>query len=126
MPAGTFVTTINCMDGRVQDPVNLYLKKRYGADHVDVITNPGPIKILADDSPAELVRSIKDRVAISVEQHGSGVIALVGHHDCAGNPVDKNKQLEQLAAAEKKVASWEFPAKIIKMYVNDDWQVEVL
>jgi hypothetical protein len=82
----TFATAINCMDGRVQIPVTDYLKFNFGAEYVDMITEPGPNKILAENNDKIRLASIKERVAISVERHHSNLIALVGHHDCAGNP----------------------------------------
>ena len=42
-----FCTAINCMDGRVQAPVNAYLRTRFNADYVDAVTEPGPALVLA-------------------------------------------------------------------------------
>ena len=81
-----FCTAINCMDGRVQIPVIQYLKDRFDADYVDAVTEPGPNRILAEDADTRIRQSIDRRVGISVEGHGSVGIAVVGHHDCAGNP----------------------------------------
>jgi Putative carbonic anhydrase len=39
MGEGKFGTAINCMDGRVQEPVINWMKVRYGLDYVDMI-NP--------------------------------------------------------------------------------------
>ena len=74
----SFYTAINCMDGRVQQPVLDYLRERFGVDHVDMITEPGPNRILAEGEPAHLVESIVSRLRISVEQHGSVGVAIVG------------------------------------------------
>ena len=81
-----FATAINCMDGRVQMPVIEYMKSKYGIDYVDMITEPGPNKILSENKDKNSIDSIKRRVKISVEAHKSRLIAVVGHHDCAGNP----------------------------------------
>ena len=69
---------------------------------------------------------MKDRVGISVDGHGSRVVALVGHDDCAGNPVDKATQLEQMDIALELVKSWGFDAKIIGVYINDNIDVELV
>ena len=53
-----FATAINCMDGRVQLPVINYLKDQYKIDYVDMITEPGPIKILSELKDNKLVESI--------------------------------------------------------------------
>ncbi|MFC1892717.1 carbonic anhydrase [Chloroflexota bacterium] len=43
---------------------------------------------------------------ISVNRHNSKLVAIAGHHDCAGNPIDKETQLEQIHTAMKTVESW--------------------
>jgi len=121
MSSGTFATAVNCMDGRTQLPVIEFLKAEYGVDYVDAVTEPGPIKILAEGSDSFLVESIKKRVGISVEKHGSKVVALVGHFDCAGNPVDKETQLEQLEASARRAAGWGYEIEIIKVWVDENW-----
>jgi len=88
-----FATAINCMDGRTQMQVNRYLRDFFSVDVVDTVTEPGPDGILASQTDPVLVDSILKRVAISVDQHGSQGIAVVGHHDCAGNPVEKAQHL---------------------------------
>ena len=94
-----FCTAINCMDGRVQLPVISFLKERYGVAYVDMITEPGPNRVLAEETPPELVDSIRKRIAISVEKHGSGVIAVVGHEDCAGNTAPRAEQEKHIGRA---------------------------
>jgi len=124
MAHGIFGTVINCMDGRTQLPVNEYLKKHYHLDFVDTITEPGPVKILAENL-AEAT-SIQHRVKISVEAHGSKLIAIVAHYDCAGNPVPKEIQLEQLESALKIVRTWHNEVQCIGLWVNEKWQVELV
>ncbi|UCD94278.1 MAG: hypothetical protein JSU69_11020 [Candidatus Zixiibacteriota bacterium] len=123
MAHGSFVTAINCMDGRTQLPVISFLKEKYGVDYVDSITEPGPIKFLARNQDGNTIASIRKRVAISVEKHGSGVIAIVGHHDCAGNPVGKETQLEQLEDSANLIKTWGYDVDIVKLWVDESWQV---
>lgn len=89
MGYGSFATAINCIDGRTQIPVIDYIRKKYKVDYVDMITEPGPIRVLAENTDKPTIESIKRRVGISTEKHGSVHIVIVGHHDCAGNPVEK-------------------------------------
>ncbi|MEK7080364.1 MAG: carbonic anhydrase [Patescibacteria group bacterium] len=118
-----FACAINCMDGRVQDAVKNYMKENYGADYVDMVTEPGPNKILASPELAEgLVENIKKRVEISVHHHGSKVVAIVGHFGCAGNPTEKNVQIEQLKKCKEKVEAFGFPAEIVLLWVEGDWK----
>lgn len=122
MAHGIFGTAINCMDGRTQLPVNEYLRNRYRLDFVDTITEPGPVKIMAENQAG--VASIRQRVKISVEGHGSRLIAVVAHYDCAGNPVDKETQLVQLAASLKMVRTWYNDVQCIGLWVDENWRVE--
>lgn len=101
---GSFCTAINCMDGRFQEPVIAYLKKRFRTAYVDMITEPGPNKTLAEGRERPKIRSIHARVKISVERHGSVGIAIVGHEDCAGNPAGRPQQEKELRAAVKAMA----------------------
>ncbi|MGC8615787.1 MAG: hypothetical protein C0173_04935 [Desulfurella sp.] len=119
-----FVSVVNCMDGRVQEPVINWMKKKYNAEYVDMITEPGPIKILSDNSDKCLVDSIKSRLVVSVEKHGSKVIAVVGHHDCAGNPSDKQTQINQIKNSINLIKTWFNDVEIIGLWVNEKWQVE--
>lgn len=117
-----FACAINCMDGRVQDAVKNYMQKNYGVDYVDMVTEPGPNKILAENSDKQVVENIKKRVEISVGHHGSKAIAIVGHFGCAGNPAEKEQQIAHLKAAEKTVKEFGFEAEIVLLWVDGDWQ----
>src|SRR5664279_55162 len=92
MHTGKFVTAINCMDGRVQEPVIAWMKNEYTAQFVDLITEAGPNRVLSANSDQGAIGSIKSRIEISVKNHGSNVIAIVGHYECAGNPNGKEIQ----------------------------------
>ena len=97
----SFCTAVNCMDGRVQLPVTAFLRERFGVDYVDMITEPGPNRVLARQTHFSLIESVLDRVRISVERHHSVGIAIVGHHDCAGNPGGEAEQTADTIAAVK-------------------------
>jgi hypothetical protein len=126
MSHGKFGTAINCMDGRAQLPVINWMKSKYSLDFIDMITEPGPDKMLAQGTPAQ-VESIKSRVLISVNAHGSDTIVMVGHHDCAGNPVSKEEHIRQVKECVKILQSWKLPAKnIMGIWVNDNWTVEII
>jgi len=118
-----FVTAINCMDGRVQLPVINWMKKQYAADFVDMITEPGPNKILAENKPCDLIESLKKRVEISVKKHASTMIAVIGHFDCAGNPAGKETQLNHIKKSVKTIQSWAFNIPVIGLWIDDLWTV---
>jgi carbonic anhydrase len=99
------------------------LKEKLKVDYVDTITEPGPNKILAENKDAIYVESIKRRVAISVNKHGSRIVAVLGHHDCAGNPVDKATQIAQIKESLKVIDSWDFPVRSVGLWVDENWNV---
>ncbi len=119
----TFVTAINCMDGRVQEPVISYLKKHCNADYIDMITDPGPIKYLAENTHSAITESIKNRLNTSITKHRSRLVAVIGHYDCAGNPVDKETQLTQINNSINTIQSWGYPIDIIGLWINENWTV---
>jgi hypothetical protein len=120
----TFAVAINCMDGRTQLPVIEWVKREHKVDYVDTITEPGPVRILAAATDAAALESIKRRLDISVNKHGSTNVAIVAHTDCAGNPVDKDTQLGQLHTAAATVRSWGFGVQLDLLWLGDNWQVE--
>jgi hypothetical protein len=117
-------TAINCIDGRTQQPIIDYIKQSYAVNVVDLITFPGADSIFSDKSRRTEALLAKHSVSISVEKHNSRTLAVVGHHDCAGNPVDKNHHYAQIQRALKEISLWNLPVKIIGLYVNDHWKVE--
>ena len=116
-----FACAINCMDGRVQDPVKDYIKSNYDADYVDMVTEPGPNKILADDVESGVVNNILDRVNISIKHHGSKLLAVVGHFGCAGNQADKATQINHLKKAKENLATRFKDIEIILLWVPKGW-----
>lgn len=124
MADASFATAINCMDGRVQLPVIEYLKKNYGVQYVDMITEAGPDGLLAIGST--LIENIRKRVAVSVEKHGSRVIMVAGHADCAGNPVGENEHRKNIEKSVEVVASWDFPAKVVGAWLGEGFKVEII
>ena len=125
MTGEKLATAVNCIDGRTQDPVSTYIKTRFAVDYVDTITEPGPEGILVN-GPPEAVESIRARVAVSVEKHGSQLIAVVAHHDCAGNPVSKDQHLAEVRQAADVIRSWGYNAQVLALWVGPDWNVQVV
>jgi len=113
----SFCTAVNCIDGRVQIPVIRYLQERFGVRYVDLVTEPGPGRSLSGPADPEIKRSILRRVGVSVDTHGSRLIAVVAHADCAGDPADPEEQRRQLAASADHLAG-SFPsASILGLWV---------
>jgi carbonic anhydrase len=125
MAHGKFGTAINCMDGRAQLPVTDWVKQQFNLDYVDMITEPGPDKIVSGQGPQ--VESIKARATISANAHGSKIIVVAGHDDCAGNPVSEKQHKSQIKDSIKVICTWNLPFdKVIGLWVNKDWKIEVV
>ncbi len=114
----SFYTAINCMDGRVQLPVINYLKTRFKVNYIDMVTEPGPVIYLTEKIDSEQTKSIFLRTDISINNHKSTGIAIIAHHDCAGNPVDDQIQISQLTLAAGFLASHYPNIDIIGLWVD--------
>ncbi len=121
MADGKFATSISCMDGRIQIPINNWIKENYSVDYVDTITEPGVEKKISESIDIERTKS---KVDISINRHKSRVIVISGHHDCAGNPVSKEEQISQISKGIEIITSWNFDAQVIGIWINENWQVE--
>jgi carbonic anhydrase len=119
----SFCTSIHCMDGRIQEPTINYLKGTYGITYVDTITERGPCKILADNTNKTLVDSILNRVNVSVQKHGSKLIAISGHYDCAGNPCGEEEQKEQTRQSVEFLKNRYPESDIIGLWIDSEWEV---
>lgn len=110
----TFFTSVGCMDGRVQAPIEEYGQKRYGVKYPDTITEAGLVGLLANNPSTELLESIKNKILISVEKHHSKGIIVHGHQSCAGNPIDD----------ETHKAQTEEAARVVRTFVPGDLEVK--
>ncbi len=119
---GKFGCAVDCMDGRVQDAVKQYIQKHYDVEFVDAVTEAGPNKILAENTETAIIKDIEARVNISVHHHKSKIIAIVGHHGCAGNPTDKDHQVEHLRASKKRLEGLGVKEEIILLWVCEDFK----
>ncbi len=118
-----FCTAITCMDGRVQLPVITYLQKRFDAQYVDSITEAGPNLILSEQKRAGSIQAILERLKISVENHDSAGIAIVGHHDCAGNPAGQNDQIAHIQKAIEFLRQHHADLEIVGLWIDRNWEI---
>ncbi len=120
-----FGTLVTCIDGRVQRPTILWLRDRYGLDYVDVISAPGPDKLLAagESDEATLVRR---NVGFSMAAHDSQLVALCGHHDCAGNPATDDEHWAQIHQGTALLRSWGLAADTVGLWLGEGWTVEIV
>jgi len=122
----SFCTAINCMDGRTQLPVISFLQRRFGAVFVDMITEPGPNRILAERTDVDIMSTLAKRIDISLNKHHSKGMAIVGHEDCGGNPVEKTVQIPQLEAARAFLKETYPTVEVTALWVDINGNVEEL
>jgi len=120
-----FGTLINCTDGRVQYPVMDYLKEHYDFDFFDAANEAGPLKTLTKNSDKCRLITLKEQIRISLEEHDSKFIALIGHHDCKDNPGSRAFQESQMdEALDYLQRSFGNSITYVGLYVNERWVVE--
>ncbi len=120
----SFATVVNCSDGRVQIPVLNHLLDRFGVSYIDVVTANGPDGILAAQEDLTAVASILEALNESVRRHGSQGIGIVGHYDCAGNPVDRQVHEEHIRRSVEFL-SQNFPQlEIVGLWLASQWRVD--
>lgn len=120
-----FGTAIICIDGRIQLPVIEWMKKEFLLDCIDMITEPAVVKILSHGDENELGR-LKSKARISIEGHGSGVVAVVGHYDCFANQVSDLEHSSQIKKSVQAVQAWGYPVSIVGLWVGNAWRVDKL
>lgn len=110
------------MDGRIQRKVSDYLGTSLGVRHLDTITTAGLIRHIAADTTQ--TATLLENVEVSMNAHGSNQLAVVAHHDCAGNPVSDRVQKQEIATAMTRLAEIYPHAEVIGLWLNEQWIVE--
>lgn len=117
----TFATCLNCMDGRVQLPVINWIVENYNIKYVDMITKPGIDGFLANKDSN--IHDIVKNAEISVDVHDTKNIFIVGHYDCAGNPVDDLTHEKHIYAAVNRIKSLFPDLNVAGLWVSEDFEV---
>lgn len=121
-----FATAISCMDGRIQKCVNEYVSNQSNAKYVDTITLAGPSKIINDKQSGGVIEDMKFRLHISINQHGSKYIAVVGHYDCAGVQEDDETHKKYVLNSSRVIREWYPNITVEALWVNEQFEVEVI
>lgn len=119
-----FGTAIMCIDGRIQAPVAEWLKRAYALDHVDVVTQPGADREVAQGWATVL--DLKTKTEISARAHHARVIAIAGHHDCAANPATPEEHQRFITRAVEVIHGWHLFPTVLGLWVNAQWEVELI
>lgn len=135
-PLHGYGTGIGCMDGNVQGALRKWTKRNRGVKWVDLITQPGINKVLAENTNTPIIENISDLLRLSIFKHRSRTVVIAAHHSCLGNPVDKETQLLDLEKAEKRIRGMidSFPLYEIGinfkditidcLWINEQWMPE--
>lgn len=118
----SFGTVLECMDGRPLRKVADYLTASFGVRNLDTITTAGMVRHLAEET--DQTATILANVDLSKVSHGSRQIAVVAHHDCAGNPTSDGTQKQQLASALSRLRERHPDCEVIGLWLNEHWIVE--
>ena len=121
--ASSFCTAVNCIDGRVQLPVIQYLTRWFHVDFVDIVSDTGPVGILAHDPDCERAGAIYRRIDVSRDAHKSHGLAIVAHHDCAGNRKSYEGQIQDLHASAATLRLRYETVPVLALWVGNDWTV---
>lgn len=122
MQNGKFGTCLNCIDGRIQLPVIQWIKEHYSIDFVDMITEAGIDGVLSDKN--SYILPILNKINISLKTHMSKIIFIVGHFDCAGNPVDNETHKKNISSAVSRLKSNIDNYNIVGLWVSEKWEVK--
>ncbi len=82
-----FGTAVTCMDGRAIAATHEWMKKTYGVEFIDTLTEPGMNGWLCQNRTNEELKHMQNKLKISIINHGSRVVTVGGHAECAGFPV---------------------------------------
>lgn len=125
MPRHKFATAITCIDGRVQQPIVDWMKLHMNVHYVDLITEPGPDKLVSGEPSQALDEAVR-KVRFSLHHHASTVVALAGHHDCAANDADRDEHIEQILEGVRVLLSYNLNARVLGLWLNEWNSVELI
>lgn len=110
------------MDGRPLRKVADYLLTSFGVRYLDTVTTAGLVKHLADETPQ--TETLLENLAISIDRHGSRHVAVVAHHDCAGNPISDAAQKRQVTDAVTRLRRRHPDVEVVGLWLGEHWIVE--
>lgn len=116
----SFATAIGCIDGRIQKTLGDWVRDIAGVEYVDTITWPGANGALAEGD----VGGIRQAVELSASAHGSRLVVVAGHHDCASHPGTEEEHRQIVGKAVERVRSWDLQVEVIGAWIGPDWKTE--
>ena len=90
---------------------------------MDNVTEAGPVGVLIKHLKSRNSESIFERVDKSIRSHASKSIAIVAHHDCAGNSVPDSQQVHQIQKCIEILSNRYPHAEVIGLWLDMKWSV---
>ena len=118
----TFAVCLNCIDGRTQLPLLHYITNNYPVKYVDLVTEPGMIKLLTGKKGIKV--HIQQKIILSIEKHHSKILFIAAHHNCAVNQCSDAVHKEQIIQAVSRISSRIAGLTVVGLWINGNWQVE--
>lgn len=113
--ASRVVTALCCIDGRSVRPLAEWMRKKYHAIEVDVITDPGLAALLATGHETTARRGAE----VSVTKHGSERLVVAGHAPCASIDESEAAQKTAVLRAREVVESWGLGVPVDAAWVDE-------
>lgn len=120
----SFCAAINCLDGRTQLPVVKFLMKRFDVKYVDMLTDAGPLGILTEAPDSPRGQLFIQNIHTVIRVHDIKKLAITGHWGCLGNPVPRERQLEQQREVVLRLREMFPQLTIIGIWVDEAGGVE--
>lgn len=120
-PAPSFAVAVSCIDGRTHEPLVAWARRRFGVDHVDLVTQPGADRTL-NSCPEQICDDIRDRIQVSITAHRSTNIIITGHDDCAANPTSPDEHRQHITQAIAEIETWNL-GPVVGAWIDHDGNV---
>ncbi len=78
--------------------------------------------MLAENVDTGTVNNIIEDVIVSKRNHNSILLAIIAHSKCAGNPVEKEIQINHLLFSRKRVGFFELDIPTLLLFIDVDRQ----
>lgn len=125
-----FFTVVGCMDGRIQEAVFEFGRRKFDAKFPDDITDAGIVRQIALNPELQYFEHFKEELMVSLISHRSKGILVNGHQDCAGNPTDdETHKKDVLKAVDFIKTIIDGNVRVIGVFVslqNGKWRAEAL
>jgi len=107
-------------------PVLNFIRHNHDVDYVDIVTVPGPDKVLSKCKDVHEIGPIKKKVLISSKKHNARIAFIIGHYDCAGNTCARDRHITQIRKAVQNIKNWNTGLEVYGLWVNKEWKVSLI